>query len=189
MFMTHKETANLRIFFTEDHRINESIEEIDNKIDSINNIPLQAAVDTSVTKKIETSDTEIANLFSATSFRDFTMTAYKGKCAVTGRVIKYGQFMNIEAAHIQPKSHGGSFLPSNGLALSRDIHWSFDKGFFTLNEDYTLLVHPSVESDFLKSYEGQKISIPEDKFFMPSHDSIKYHRENVYGLFLTSGRL
>ncbi|MDL4842484.1 HNH endonuclease [Aquibacillus rhizosphaerae] len=166
-----------------------SLEEIDNKIDSISTISLRAAIDTSVTKKIETSDTDIADLFSPTSFRDFTMTAYKERCAVTGMVIKYGKFMNLEAAHIHPKSHGGLFLPNNGLALSRDIHWSFDKGFFTLNDDYTLLVHPDVESDFLKSYNGQQIFIPENDFLKPSTESIEYHRENVYGLFLTSGRL
>lgn len=168
---------------------NGAINEIDEKIDSLNATPLEAAVDSSVTSKIETSDTKISDLFTATSFRDFTMVAYNEKCAVTGNVIKYGKFMNLEAAHIKPKSHGGYFLPNNGLALSRDIHWAFDKGFFTLNNDYTLLVHPKIESDFLKDYNGKQISIPEDDFFKPSVDSIQYHRENVYGLFLTSGRL
>ncbi|PEJ34213.1 HNH endonuclease [Peribacillus butanolivorans] len=151
--------------------------------------PLRTVVDSSVTKKIKTSGTQISDLFSATSFRDFTMAAYENKCAVTGNVIKYGRFLNLEAAHIRPKSHEGSFLPNNGLALSRDIHWSFDKGFFTLNANYTILVHPEVESNFLKSFNGQHIFIPEDDFFKPSLDSIKYHKENVFGLFLTSGRL
>ena len=80
-------------------------------------------------------------------------------------------------------------MPNNGLALSRDIHWSFDKGFFTLNDDYTISVHPEVESDFLKSFDEKHIFIPSVDFLKPSHESIQYHRENVYGLFLTSGRL
>lgn len=166
-----------------------TIEEVDKKIKSLSTEPLEAVVDSSVTNKIATSDTQIANLFTATSFRDFTMTAYNERCAVTGNVIKYGKFMNLEAAHIHPKSHGGLFLPSNGLALSRDIHWAFDKGFFTLNNDYTLQVHPHIESDFLKDYHGKVIFIPENDFFKPSIESIEYHREHVYGLFLTSGRL
>lgn len=174
------------------HAIYEGIiQEIDLKVGSFANNSLETVVDLSVTKKIEQSDTErkISDLFTPTSFRDFTMTAYEEKCAVTGTVIKYGKFMNLESAHIQPKSHGGTFLPNNGMALSRDIHWSFDKGLFTLNNDYTLLVHPNIESKFLKKYDGKTIFIPKDSFFKPSIESIEYHRKNVYGLFLTSGRL
>ncbi|WP_256200786.1 HNH endonuclease [Virgibacillus halodenitrificans] len=155
----------------------------------MNSTTIEPVVDKSVTSKIDNSETKVADLFTATSFRDFIMVAYNEKCAVTRNVIKYGKFMNLEAAHIQPKSHGGLFLPNNGLALSRDIHWAFDKGFFTLNEDYTLKVHSEIESDFLKGYNGKQIFIPKDSFFKPSLESIEYHRENVYGLFLTSGRL
>ncbi|MBH0157303.1 HNH endonuclease [Fictibacillus sp. 5RED26] len=172
------------------HAIYEGVlEEVESKINMLPASPLKAVIDSSVTNKIQNSDTQISDLFTPTSFRDFTMVAYKGKCAVTGNVIKYGKFLNLEAAHIRPKSHGGFFLPNNGLALSRDIHWAFDKGFFTLNDNYTLIVHPNLESDFLKNYNGKNIFIPNDNFLKPSVESIQYHRKNVYGLFLTSGRL
>lgn len=151
--------------------------------------PLETVVDTSVTRRIETSSTNFEDLFNSASFRDFTMTAYENKCAVTGSVISYNNFMNLEAAHIQPKSHGGPFLPSNGLALSRDIHWSFDKGFFTLNDDYTIRVHERIQSDFLTFYNGKSIHIPDNDFFKPNIEYINHHRDNVFGLFLTSGRL
>lgn len=165
------------------------IEEMERKIINLPTTPLQVVVDNSVTKKIQTSSTQLSDLFNATTFRDFTMVAYKEKCAVTGNVIKYGKFLNLEAAHIKPKSHGGLYLPNNGLALSRDIHWAFDKGFFTLNDDYSILVHSKIESDYLKGYQGKQIYIPQDDFLKPSIESIHYHRENVFGLFLTSGRL
>ncbi|MGR0328279.1 HNH endonuclease [Bacillus cereus] len=172
------------------HAIYEGIlDEIEAKINQLSITSLQIVVDTSVTKKMETSDTKIEDLFNATSFRDFTMVAYRGKCAVTGSVIRCNNFLNLEAAHIKPKSHTGSYLPNNGLALSRDIHWAFDKGFFTLNDDYTLRVHPAIESDFLQKYNGKQIFIPEEDFFKPAIESIRYHRDNVFGLFLTSGRL
>ncbi|AMQ04619.1 HNH endonuclease [Sporosarcina psychrophila] len=151
--------------------------------------PLRTVVDLSVTNKIQNSDTQLSDLFTPTSFRDFTMVAYENRCAVTRNVIQYGKFLNLEAAHIMPKSHGGLYMPNNGLALSRDVHWSFDKGFFTLNDDYTINVHPEVESDFLRNFDGKHIYIPTVDFLKPSLNSIQYHRENVYGLFLTSGRL
>ncbi|MFJ8065365.1 HNH endonuclease [Psychrobacillus sp. NPDC096426] len=146
-------------------------------------------VDETVAKKVEESSTNIENLFNATSFRDFVMTGYGGVCAITGNVIKYGQFNNLETAHIKPKSHGGTYLPNNGIPLSRDIHWAFDKGFFTLSDDYTIMVHEKVENEYLASLDGSKIKIPENEFFIPDKSSLKYHRNNVYGLFLTSGRL
>ncbi|MBK5449110.1 HNH endonuclease [Bacillus sp. TH22] len=165
------------------------LDEMEAKIEKLSTTPLQVVVDSSVTDKIKNSEKQIEDLFNANSFRDFTMVAYQGKCAVTRSVIKCNNFLNLEAAHIKPKSHDGSYRPNNGLALSRDIHWAFDKGFFTLNDDYTLKVHPSIESDFLQNYNGKQIYIPEEDFFKPSIESIHYHRDNVFGLFLTSGKL
>ncbi|KML03175.1 HNH endonuclease [Rossellomorea marisflavi] len=168
---------------------NHPIIEVEKKIKSLTYTSFEPVVDSSVTTKIQKSDTQVSELFNATSFRDFTMVAYSNTCAVTGTSIGYNKFFNLEAAHIMPKSHGGTFLPSNGMALSRDIHWAFDKGFFTLNNDLTIRVHPKIESDFLRSFQGKQIRIPDENFFKPSIESIIYHNEYVYGLFLTSGRL
>ena len=147
-------------------------------------------IDDTVTQRIETTPTAaIADLFNAASFRDFVMTGYDNLCAITGTVIKYQGFTNLEAAHIKPRSHGGLFLPNNGLALCRDLHWAFDKGFFTLTDDLKIQVHPQIESDYLKSFDNQRIRIPSNPFFIPDTENIRYHRETVYGLFLTTGRL
>lgn len=167
------------------------IDKIENKVSEIldNYMQVKASVDSSVTTKAKISGENIAELFNATSFRDFVMTGYNELCAVTKTVIRCNSFMNLEAAHIKPRSHGGQYIPSNGIALSRDIHWAFDKGFFTIKDDLSITVHESIESEFLRSYEGQKILIPTNDFFKPDKNSLAYHRENVYGLFLTSGRL
>lgn len=36
--------------------------------------------------------------------------------------IAYNGFSNLEAAHIMPQAHNGSFLPCNCIAMSRDMH-------------------------------------------------------------------
>jgi len=149
-----------------------------------------AVIDNSVTDRIiNTPTAEIANLFNAVTFRDFVMTGYVNLCAITGTVIKYQGFSNLEAAHIKPRSHGGLYLPNNGLALCRDLHWAFDKGFFTLTDDYRIQVHPQIESDYLRAFDNQRIRIPANSFFVPDVENIRYHRESVFGLFLTTGRL
>lgn len=149
----------------------------------------EVVIDDTVTNKIVITADNIATLFNAVSFRDFIMVGYDNLCAITGTVIKYESYMNLEAAHIKPKSHGGLFLPNNGLALCRDLHWAFDKGFFTLDDDLKVVVHPKITSEYLNSFNGKKIRVPNNQFFVPNLDNVRYHREKVYGLFLTSGKL
>lgn len=149
----------------------------------------EVAIDETVTDKVVASSENMASLFNAVSFRDFIMVGYGNLCAVTGTVIKYESYMNLEAAHIKPKSHGGLFLPNNGMALCRDLHWAFDKGFFTLDDDLCVVVHPEITSEYLNSFNGKRIRVPSNQFFAPDLNNVRYHRENVYGLFLTTGKL
>ena len=147
-------------------------------------------VDDSVTRRVaHTNDSSLAALFNASTFRDFVMVGYNNLCAITGTVIKYDTYMNLEAAHIKPRSHGGLFLPNNGIALCRDLHWAFDKGFFTLNNNYEVIVHPKTTSDYLRTFDGKQVRLPNDPFFRPDFNNIHYHNDSVYGLFLTTGRL
>lgn len=156
------------------------------KLSTVGNV----VVDKTVTQRIVNNGNDtLASLFNAATFRDFVMVGYGNLCAITGTVIKYESYMNLEAAHIKPKSHGGLYLPSNGLALSRDLHWAFDKGFFTLNDNLEVQVHPKTTSDYLQALNGKQIRIPSNPFFVPDIECVRYHRGAVYGLFLTTGRL
>lgn len=126
-----------------------------------------------------------ANLFNSRSFRDFVMNAYNFKCAVTHRVIACNGFDNLEAAHIMPQAHNGSFLPCNGIAMSRDLHFAFDKGFFTIQDDYTIKIHPDVlrTDSYINEYNGQSIFVPKVEFFRPKSEFLAYHRDHIFGTF------
>ena len=134
-------------------------------------------------------DTRGASLFNSDSFRDFVMLAYGYKCAVTGKVIGYKNFLNLEAAHIQPKAQAGTFLPCNGIALCRDMHWAFDKGFFTISDELKIIVHEEMQNSILMEYSDHKIFTPVDPYFQPEKKFLKHHRENIFGLFLYSGTI
>jgi hypothetical protein len=121
------------------------------------------------------------------SFRDLVMYFYEDKCAITGRqlVIEHNLFCNLEAAHIFARASGGGSHPSNGIALERNLHWAFDKGFFTLTDDFKVEVHPeAMDIPYLKEINGKKIFLPEDSRSRPNSDSIKWHREHVFGIFM-----
>lgn len=150
------------------------------------------AVDVSsvITSRSSNSERSIADLFgNQTIFRNFVQVGYQGHCAITGQVIRSGNFHNLQAAHIHPRSHEGLYTPSNGILMNRDMHWAFDVGCFTINDDYTIRVHPEVESDYLKSFNGQDIFIPEQEFFRPLLENLHYHQNNIYGGFLERGRI
>lgn len=164
--------------------------EVEEKIKRVVDSGLEETIiDKTVTDRVPNNTSGMESLFNASTFHDFVMVGYDNKCAITRSVIRYENYMNLEAAHIKPKSHGGLFLPNNGMALTRDLHWAFDKGFYTLDDDLRVRVHPQTSSEFLSSLNGKKIFIPENSFFVPDLDNVHYHQENVYGLFLTTGRL
>lgn len=158
---------------------------LDRSLDEIDTV-----IDDTVTAKAQAGNVQaMARLFNPVSFRDFVMTGYEFKCAITGNVIRYGNYMNLEAAHICPKSHQGLYLPSNGIALSRDMHWAFDKGLFTIDNNLRVVVHPEVDSEYLRQYDKKQLFIPKNDFFKPDVNNLHYHQKNVYGLFKTAGSL
>jgi predicted restriction endonuclease len=147
------------------------------------------AVDIEGIGKANSADEALAGRISPAAFRDIVLAAYGRRCAITGKYIEVGSYLNLEAAHIRPVAHGGVNLPSNGIALSRDLHWAFDKGAFTLTTDGRVEVHPGIDEGELLSLKGSRISEPTAKFFAPSAEFVSYHRTHVFGLYLRSGQI
>lgn len=136
-----------------------------------------------------TPDEILASRTTDQMFHDLVIAAYNRKCALTDVAICVGRFTNLEAAHIHPSSHGGGNLPSNGIALSRDLHWAFDKGGFTVGKDGCVIVHPKVGTSELGGLHGKRIRSPSGEFYAPRESFLDYHRTIVFGLFLRSGSL
>lgn len=173
------------------HNIFHPIEE-NNSIERLEDFNESTARDVTSTilTRTQSSDRSIADLFNnQTIFRNFVQVGYEGNCAITRQVIRSGDFYNLQAAHIHPRSHAGQYTPDNGILMCRDMHWAFDVGCFTINDDYTIRVHPEVESSYLHSFDGREIFIPENNFFRPSHENLHYHQNNIYGGFLDRGRI
>ena len=169
-------TDNFAVY---DGRINEfekSVDEID-----ISNSRIEVAEED--IRYIARREGEIASLFTIPQFRDFVSFAYQRKCAVTRTVIEYGELNNLETAHIMPAAHNGPPLPSNGISLCRDFHWAFDHGFWTLTDDYKVIISKQAPSEMLIPYDGKPIFLPEEPFFRPKLEFIQYHRQNIFEHF------
>ncbi len=128
-------------------------------------------------------------------FRQAVIEAYKYKCAFCGMKLHSPDnlFWEVEAAHIVPHSSRGRDDIWNGLALCRLHHWAFDVGWLALQDDFKISVSPKVNSlpidygkmgdcDFfgISIKTKTKILLPESKRIYPHHNSIRWHRENIF---------
>jgi putative restriction endonuclease len=110
---------------------------------------------------------------------------YDSTCAVTGlHILNGGGRPEVEAAHIQPvgDGHNGPDSVRNGIALSRTVHWMFDRGMISLNNDYEILVASKKTAEQTKGIvtPGKPIYLPNDTRFAPHTQFLEYHRENIF---------
>jgi len=120
------------------------------------------------------------------AFRRYIKQIYDNTCAVCGkqRFTKTGN-PEVEAAHIYPKSKEGSDDLRNGIALCRLHHWAFDNGYFTIDDNYWVVVDERIKYDDnyeeIYAFEGQKIFLPENEDLWPDSLYLVKHRE-IHGV-------
>jgi putative restriction endonuclease len=115
------------------------------------------------------------------NFRRQVCDAYDNRCAVTGlRIVNGGGKAEVQAAHIWPVSSGGPDVVQNGLALSGNVHWLFDRHLISLTDDYRLLVsHNKVPSELRGLFGRQmdRVHLPKDAQLWPHPTYIARPRE------------
>ncbi|MCH7614053.1 MAG: HNH endonuclease [Candidatus Marinimicrobia bacterium] len=119
------------------------------------------------------------------TFKHRVREVYNSTCAVTGlHILNGGGRPEVEAAHIQPvgNGHNGPDSVRNGIALSRTVHWMFDRGMISLNNDYEILVASKKIEKQTKGIvtPGKPIYLPNDMRFAPHTQFLEYHRENIF---------
>jgi putative restriction endonuclease len=117
--------------------------------------------------------------------RSVSRTIYNFTCAMTGlSIINGGGRPEVEAAHIRPvgDDYNGPDSMRNGIALSRSIHWMFDRGLLSLTDGYEiLLVHKLIPDPIkrLLNPDG-KILLSADRRLWPHPKFLQYHRERIF---------
>jgi len=115
-------------------------------------------------------------------FRQNIRIAYDRTCAFTGlRLINGKGRPEVEAAHIRPVSEGGNDSIRNGLALSGTVHWMFDRGLLSLEDDLTILQSRQLNYDVSHLiHKDQKAKVPKEVRLQPHPAYLSWHRENVF---------
>ena len=125
----------------------------------------------------------VSRPFRERSFMHNVRAAYANRCAITGlRLINGGGRPEVQAAHIQPVASNGPDSVRNGLALSGTVHWMFDRGLISIDDDYHILVaNNHVPDDALRLInQNRMLNLPTDQTFHPNTHFLKFHRDNIF---------
>jgi putative restriction endonuclease len=123
--------------------------------------------------------------FREAAFSRRVKSAYEATCAFTGLNMRNGGGRSeVEAAHIKPVAggHTGSDSVRNGLALSRTVHWMFDRGLLSVDSDFRILkargLVPEPVSRLLNP--SGVITLPDNAREHPHSAFLKYHRDKIF---------
>lgn len=134
---------------------------------------------------VEAEDAE--NIGRSARFRIDVVSAYNYTCALTGyRVTTLLSGSIVEAAHIHQFAESRNDDPRNGIALSKNAHWQFDSGLWSIDDDYRVIVAKGAFSEAsplqtpLTDLHGRKLLLPANEALWPSITHLIWHRQNRF---------
>ena len=112
------------------------------------------------------------------------VSGYRYTCALTGLSCMTCEGAAIvDAAHIDPWSKSRNDDPANGLALSKNAHWTFDEGLWTVDRTGRILVNTSRFTENgpdqlrLATYSGRLLQFAPSVTLRPLAENLRRHRE------------
>jgi putative restriction endonuclease len=120
-------------------------------------------------------------------FRLTVVPAYNYTCALTGyRCVTADAGSIVDAAHIHQFADSRNNHPQNGLALSKNAHWMFDAGLWSLDDDYSVIVAMNRFDEagdaayLLKRFAGHGLQLPSKRDYWPDKAHLAWHRQNRF---------
>ena len=121
------------------------------------------------------------------AFRRVIVSVYEHRCALCELQVIDALAQNIvDGAHIKPFSLFYDDRIDNGISLCKNHHWAFDRGWFSIDDDYTLLISDSLREESphakpMREFLGDRIRLPSHQQYYPRIEALRWHRENVFG--------
>jgi putative restriction endonuclease len=120
-------------------------------------------------------------------FRLVVVSAYSFTCCLTRhRLTTISRGSMVDAAHIHQFADSRNNDPRNGLALSKNAHWMFDLGLWTIKDDFTIRVarthftEDNPHGKGLADYDGTHIFVPADPMLKPDPLHLAWHRDKKF---------
>ncbi len=127
-------------------------------------------------------ETTLSRPFRDEAFRRQVRLAYDNRCAISGlKLINGGGRPEVQAAHIKPVASAGPDSVRNGLALTGTLHWLFDRGLISINDDYRILRARALPEDAARLIRHDAhLIVPADAAHRPHAAFLRFHREVVF---------
>ncbi len=122
-------------------------------------------------------------------FRSQVLLNYRFTCALTGYSLNTAKENMVEAAHIHQHAVSGNDDPRNGLALTPDAHWMFDRGLWTAipaEDAFIVIVAKDQFTDTsptgrsLAEYHEKPLVFPPSCTFRPDPKHFAWHRAHRF---------
>jgi putative restriction endonuclease len=120
------------------------------------------------------------------AFRKIVVSTYNHTCAFCGLQILDTKGQNIvDGSHIKPFSQFYDDRIDNGLSLCKNHHWAFDRFWFSINDDYTIVVSENLREESpnakpMREFKGDRINLPAQEQYYPRLEALRWHRENMF---------
>ncbi len=124
----------------------------------------------------------------STRFKVEVLTRYGFTCALTGYRVSTERGHLVDAAHIHQRAASLNDHPDNGLALTPDAHWMFDRGLWTVDERHRVRVASEraftewAPPGFLRlaPRNGQELFFRDGCTFRPDWNHFAWHRRERF---------
>jgi putative restriction endonuclease len=149
-------------------------------------IELLKVAETKASFRPDKEETEQKKKVRDQGFRKAIITLYSHRCALCGiRMLTPEGHTIVDAAHVKPWKESFDDRPTNGMALCKICHWSFDKGLMSVSKKYEVLVSKRVMKE--QNYPGHILTLtdrpiftPDQESFWPAQDNLHWHRRNTF---------
>jgi len=134
----------------------------------------------------ETSGQPEFTLARDQGFRKAIVILYDHRCALCGiRILTPEGHTVVEAAHIRSWRESHDDRLTNGLALCRLCHWSFDEGLMSVGVKFEVLVSRRVQIEknlpgHILTFRDRQIFTPTETRYWPAQDNLDYHRRKRF---------
>ncbi|TAF05705.1 MAG: HNH endonuclease [Nostocales cyanobacterium] len=121
-------------------------------------------------------------------FRKAVVSVYGCQCAFFGLIVNKTITQNIvDGAHIKPFAQFYDSRIHNGIALCKNHHWAFDRGWFSVDEKYKIIVSKELEevsphAKPIKDFHGEKLILPSIEKYFPDIEALQWHLHNIFQL-------
>ena len=131
------------------------------------------------------SEDEQQSIVRDGAFRRIVTSVYDHRCAFCGLQVLNNLENIVDGAHIKPFAKFYDDRIDNGLSLCKNHHWAFDRFWFTLDDDCTIIVADTLREDSpharsFRDFHGDRLLLPEREQYRPSTDALQWHRQSFW---------